>query len=29
MSELGSVNLLFKSKFKEMRGLLLPKVIEH
>ena len=29
MSDLGSVNPLFNSKFKEMRELLLPKVIEH
>ena len=29
MSDFGSVNPLFNSKFKEMRELLLPKVIEH
>ncbi|XP_047126660.1 uncharacterized protein LOC100206568 [Hydra vulgaris] len=29
MSDLGSINPLFNSKFKEMRELLLPKVIEH
>jgi E1A/CREB-binding protein len=29
MSDLGSVNPLFNNKFKEMRELLLPKVIEH
>ncbi|XP_065679669.1 uncharacterized protein LOC136094052 [Hydra vulgaris] len=29
MLDLGSVNPLFNSKFKEMRELLLPKVIEH